>query len=313
MLCRPKWRVMKQHAGVVDCGFFCRLTRPFSSVAGVVQLQSKAHGNLKASGGGVWAVYPVVFSISRLCGILHSTITAVLSVATISSLSLAAFRCAGAPPSILWGSYPLVGKGGLENYTFCQYCSKPKSPRAHHCRSCGMCILDMDHHCPFIGNCVGAANHHSFIAFLIAAVVSMVYVTIMTAFAGIHLWPPLNHMSLGQLNDFKTNLPLGILKEIAISFLNAAMLRSTRGLILIYLFIASISVEIGLSVLLWQQLCYIYEGKTYLSELSSQGNDEVNEGECQNLVEFFSFPTFVSRYCPRLWTKRKRRKVKGDI
>ncbi|KAL8486044.1 hypothetical protein ACS0TY_022958 [Phlomoides rotata] len=29
-------------------------------------------------------------------------------------------------------------------------CSKPKSPRAHHCRSCGMCILDMDHHCPFV-------------------------------------------------------------------------------------------------------------------------------------------------------------------
>ncbi|KAL8536936.1 hypothetical protein ACS0TY_012212 [Phlomoides rotata] len=47
-------------------------------------------------------------------------------------------------------------------------CSKPKSPRSHHCRSCGMCILDMDHHCPFIGNCVGAANHRCFILFLIS-------------------------------------------------------------------------------------------------------------------------------------------------
>ncbi|XP_038687214.1 protein S-acyltransferase 11-like isoform X1 [Tripterygium wilfordii] len=100
-------------------------------------------------GGGVWAVYPVVFSISYYCGILHSIITMILSISTISTFSLAAFKCAGKPPSILWGSYLVVGKGHLENYTFCHYCSKPKSPRTHHCRSCGMCILDVDHHCPF--------------------------------------------------------------------------------------------------------------------------------------------------------------------
>uniref|UniRef100_A0A3N7FD90 S-acyltransferase n=1 Tax=Populus trichocarpa TaxID=3694 RepID=A0A3N7FD90_POPTR len=91
--------------------------------------------------GGVWAVYPVIFSISFFCGIFHLTITA-------------------------------VGKKQLENYTFCHYCSKPKSPRTHHCRTCGICVLDMDHHCPFIGNCVGAANHQHFIAFLISVLVS---------------------------------------------------------------------------------------------------------------------------------------------
>jgi palmitoyltransferase len=100
--------------------------------------------------GGVWAIYPVVFSVSLLWGIFHSIITAILSIATISFFSLAAFRCAGTPPNILWGSYPTVGKGDLDNYTFCHYCSKPKSPRAHHCRSCRKCILDMDHHCPFV-------------------------------------------------------------------------------------------------------------------------------------------------------------------
>ncbi|RZB41806.1 Protein S-acyltransferase 11 isoform F [Glycine soja] len=99
--------------------------------------------------GGVWAVYPVVFSVSILCGVFHSIITAILSVATISFFSFAAFRCAGTPPNILWGSYPTVGKSDLENYTYCHYCSKPKSPRAHHCRSCRKCVLDMDHHCPF--------------------------------------------------------------------------------------------------------------------------------------------------------------------
>ncbi|XVE85631.1 hypothetical protein DITRI_Ditri17bG0105600 [Diplodiscus trichospermus] len=99
--------------------------------------------------GGVWAVYPVVFSVSYTCGIVHSILTIIFSATTVSTFSLAAFQCAGTPPIILWGSYPVVGKGGLENYTFCHYCSKPKSPRTHHCCSCGMCVLDMDHHCPF--------------------------------------------------------------------------------------------------------------------------------------------------------------------
>lgn len=107
----------------------------------------------ESAGGGVWAVYPVVFSISYFYGIFHSIITIFLAISTLSTFSLAAFRCAGTPPSILWGSYPAVGKGGLENYTFCHSCSKPKSPRTHHCRSCGMCVLDMDHHCPFVSIC----------------------------------------------------------------------------------------------------------------------------------------------------------------
>ncbi|KAH1064197.1 hypothetical protein J1N35_029184 [Gossypium stocksii] len=100
--------------------------------------------------GGVWAAFPIIFLVSHTSGIVHSVITTILALTTISTFGLSAFQCAGAPPMILWGSYTVVGKGELEKYTFCHYCSKPKSPRAHHCRSCGMCILDMDHHCPFV-------------------------------------------------------------------------------------------------------------------------------------------------------------------
>uniref|UniRef100_A0A0E0KWQ0 Palmitoyltransferase n=1 Tax=Oryza punctata TaxID=4537 RepID=A0A0E0KWQ0_ORYPU len=86
--------------------------------------------------GGVWAVYPVVFSISTFCGIFHCILTGLLAVFTITSYCLASFKSAGAPTDMRWGSYPMVGKNDLENYTFCTYCSKPKPPRAHHCRSC---------------------------------------------------------------------------------------------------------------------------------------------------------------------------------
>jgi ribosomal protein L40E len=84
------------------------------------------------------------------CGIFHCTVAAVLSVFTIASYCLASLKSAGAPANIRWGSYPMVEKNDLENYTFCTYCSKPKPPRAHHCRSCKMCVVDMDHHCPFV-------------------------------------------------------------------------------------------------------------------------------------------------------------------
>lgn len=112
--------------------------------------------------GGVWAIYPVVYSIS-LFGIFHSVITAILSIATLHSFRLAAFRYAGTPPNTEWGSFPTVGKGDLENYTFCHYCSKPKPPRTHHCRSCGKCVLDMDHHCPFVSFHPLLIEHRNFI------------------------------------------------------------------------------------------------------------------------------------------------------
>ncbi|OMO75553.1 Zinc finger, DHHC-type, palmitoyltransferase [Corchorus capsularis] len=195
--------------------------------------------------GGVWAVYPVVFSISNTCGIVHSVLTVFLATTTVATFCLAAFRCAGTPPIILWGSYPVVGKGGLENYTFCHYCSKPKSPRAHHCRSCGTCILDMDHHCPFIGNCVGAANHRHFIIFLCSAVVSTIYVSIMSAYAGLHIWPPLKYRSFVHLNGVSSTLALRAVKEVSIALLSSAVQLSARGLILVYLFVSSISVQIG--------------------------------------------------------------------
>ncbi|KAL5068081.1 hypothetical protein RYX36_018968, partial [Vicia faba] len=66
--------------------------------------------------GGVGANYPVVYSFT-LFGIFHSIITLTLAVATISSFSLSAFRCAGTPPNLVSGSYPTVGNGVIANPT----------------------------------------------------------------------------------------------------------------------------------------------------------------------------------------------------
>ncbi|KAL5759122.1 hypothetical protein ACOSP7_017643 [Xanthoceras sorbifolium] len=257
-------------------------------------------------GGGVWAMYPVVFSMSYCSVIFHSIIIILLSISTVSTFSLASFRCAGTQPNILWGSYPVVGKGDLVNYTFCHYCSKPKSPRTHHCRTCGVCVLDMDHHCPFIGNCVGAGNHRHFIVFLISAVVSTIYVAIMCANVGLRIWPPFTYRSHSRVNGSDSYFALRILKEITVAFLSSAVLMSPRGILLLYLFISSISVNFGLSVLLWQQLYFIYEGKTYLSHLKYEGSEGPGKRDCQNLIHFFGFPFYASRYLPIIGKSQKK-------
>lgn len=254
-------------------------------------------------GGGLWAVYPVVFSISYLCGVFHCTLTFILAVSTISMFSLAAFSDAGTPPIIVWGSYPIVRKDDLQDYTFCQHCSKPKSPRTHHCSSCGKCVLDMDHHCPFIGNCVGASNHRYFISFLIAAVISMAYAAAMSAYSAFRILPPLDDRAVSLIRSASNNIALmGLLKEIFISMITSAVFFSTQGLVLLYICVASLSVEIGLTVLLWQQLYYIYEGRTYLTSLTSQG---AGERDCRNLYRFFGFSYLSTRYLPNCCNSRK--------
>lgn len=158
-----------------------------------------------------------------------------------------------------------------------------------------------------IGNCVGAANHYSFICFLISAVLSTIYVSIMSAYTSLHIWPPSSY-SLGRLKGITgRDLAWRLVNEIFIAFLRSALFLSARGLLLVYLFIASVSLQIGLSVLLWQQLSFIYQGKTFLSNLSSQAdNDEEEKKDCQNLVRFFGFQHPVSRFLSNFRVTRKR-------
>ncbi|XP_042055296.1 protein S-acyltransferase 11-like [Salvia splendens] len=255
---------------------------------------------------GVWAVYPIIFSVSYFRGVFHLAIIAILSICTLSSFFLSAFQPAGIPPLIIWGSFPAVGQGGLDNYTFCHYCSKPKSPMAHHCRSCGTCVLDMDHHCPFIGNCVGAANHRCFILFLLLTVISTFYVTIMTSYSALQIWPHQENEPVIRLSGYANReLIFGVLKETILAFLRSAVFLPVRGLVLVYLFLSSLSVSIGLSVLLWQQLSYIYVGKTYLSHLRAVDSEEVMERDCKNIVRFFGCSSMTTAYLPSYWKSRK--------
>ena len=48
---------------------------------------------------------------------------------------------------------------------FCKKCQTKKPDRAHHCSTCGRCVLKMDHHCPWLATCVGLRNYKPFLLF----------------------------------------------------------------------------------------------------------------------------------------------------
>uniref|UniRef100_A0A0D3GFT8 S-acyltransferase n=2 Tax=Oryza TaxID=4527 RepID=A0A0D3GFT8_9ORYZ len=273
---QPLLEIMRPLVGDVDSVSFLQVMHLFLSVAGVEQSHKVTKfqenltvyafliGGISGTGGGVWAIYPVVFSISTFCGIFHCILTGLLAVFTITSYCLASFKSAGAPADMRWGSYPMVGKNDLENYTFCTYCSKPKPPRAHHCRSCKI---------------LGTVWE--------LQITMLFYAAGMTIYSSYRIWPPLDFENLAS-----TRRSMGYIKmliEIIGTLASSAFFLSARGFVTVYLAFASLSVNAGIGVLLFQQLSYIYEGNTYLNRLSSP-NVMHGERGLQNLIRFFGCP-----------------------
>ncbi|KAI9226775.1 MAG: DHHC palmitoyltransferase-domain-containing protein [Piptocephalis tieghemiana] len=76
-------------------------------------------------------------------------------------------------------------KSGRIQMRYCRTCRSHKPPRAHHCSSCGRCVLRMDHHCPWLNNCVGHGNHGHFFRFLLSVVLGCGYIGILLC---LYLW-----------------------------------------------------------------------------------------------------------------------------
>ncbi|OBZ71210.1 Palmitoyltransferase PFA3 [Grifola frondosa] len=63
---------------------------------------------------------------------------------------------------------------------WCRRCSAPKPERAHHCSTCGRCVLKMDHHCVWLGSkCIGHRTHAAFVHFLFCITALAMYIAIL--------------------------------------------------------------------------------------------------------------------------------------
>ncbi|KAI5847386.1 DHHC palmitoyltransferase-domain-containing protein [Morchella snyderi] len=58
---------------------------------------------------------------------------------------------------------------------WCRKCVGYRPVRAHHCRTCKVCVLRMDHHCPWTNNCVGYRNLPHFLRFLAYSAFTSLY------------------------------------------------------------------------------------------------------------------------------------------
>lgn len=75
---------------------------------------------------------------------------------------------------VFLGGLQVKNSGGRR---WCNKCACEKPDRAHHCSTCGVCVLRMDHHCPWLASrCIGLRNHKAFFLFLM-------YTSLFCAFA----------------------------------------------------------------------------------------------------------------------------------
>lgn len=254
-------------------------------------------------GGGVWAVFPILCPELGFTLFFHTVITCILSFNTLFNYCVAAFVQAGPLPDIAWGNIQCVSEGSLHGYRFCDFCHKPKPPRAHHCRACNACVNEMDHHCPFIGNCVGAANHRPFVLFLFFAVLSNVYVFLMSVSAIVKIWK--TQADLPEMFGVSSSSQaVVVLATYLQALLGSSISSSVRALGLLYLVAVSLSVSIGVGLLLHHHVRQLYDGYTFIETLQRENGVTrgLPQGEWRNFQRVFGYGHPLFWVFPRLAT-----------
>jgi len=169
----------------------------------------------------------------------------------------------------------------------CKSCSLIKPDRAHHCSTCGCCLLKMDHHCPWVNNCVGFHNYKYFVVFLFWGSMYCLYIICTSIMYFIEFW-----------QDLRTAPP-------------------TRYN---FLFVFFVAIMFGFSqmILLFYHLYLVGANRTTLEGFRAptfrgSGADKLgfNIGCRQNFKEVFGdncllalIPTFTSRGSGCAWPRR---------
>nr|XP_023021979.1 probable palmitoyltransferase ZDHHC20 [Leptinotarsa decemlineata] len=127
------------------------------------------------------------------------------------------------PTVLLWiydrRDFFLVTRTAHGFIRFCKICNQIKPDRAHHCSSCGVCVLKMDHHCPWLKNCIGFSNQKVFL-------LSLFYCTVYCIF---FIGTTLEHFV-----SYWGNVEATRLLPLVVGFIIAAIVGSIIGIFFVY-------------------------------------------------------------------------------
>ncbi|EGW34973.1 uncharacterized protein SPAPADRAFT_58097 [Spathaspora passalidarum NRRL Y-27907] len=85
------------------------------------------------------------------------------------------------PPEEYFNTISLPGHNHCKvQVKYCPTCHIWRPPRTSHCSVCQACIISHDHHCVYLNNCIGERNYRYFLWFLLTAVLSCLYMLIIT-------------------------------------------------------------------------------------------------------------------------------------
>lgn len=155
--------------------------------------------------------------------------------------------------------------GRLANWRWCYMCTAPKSPTAHHCRRCGVCVEGLDHHCIFTANsCIGAGNIDCFMTFLELLVVGAMLSTLLSSWFGYKMrWQIVQH----SMDTWYGPRPFGWAVHI-LTYTTIWTVWAPRLLaVWIMTFVLSLGTALGVSLLLHRQLRVARKGTTVLEEM----------------------------------------------
>lgn len=150
---------------------------------------------------------------------------------------------------------------------FCDICKQKKFERSSHCRMCGFCVLRRDHHCPALGICVGYQNNQNFINLLCIMIVSSISYLYITQLS--------SYTYLTNLYNFYNNRK--VIREkfpelLSINFgIKVWMIFDTIFVLICFL---------GASVLVVQQIFYIYNDLPYYDITKNPDSFELHWGLC---------------------------------
>ena len=125
---------------------------------------------------------------------------------------------------------------------------------------CQTCVVGMDHHCPFLSNCVGTDNHRNFLLFLAWTIVSCLYVTAVSGSLLLQRWSYVRDFLGATVQSLKWQRALLVWLTV---LLKAPTWLSTA----LYLLVVSVSLALGLGILLARQLVFLLRGISYVDAL----------------------------------------------